>query len=455
MRVASIYKQEERGLALLCLCTDLLCFWIGLNLASLFRLVTLIRIDYTVLQRDRIGCMVLFAICMIAAGAYRSSRLSDRFDSMYYATLGTLTTLVGLFLIVALLPRDTLVISRRELVIGPLIGLALIVLWREYAVRVFKCFPSFQRFFLIYGDESEGQRLVRELNGAEGDYVTAHYAGRDHRDAAENGLATLEESAGSGHAEAIICGDNMDLEALTALTDFCEPRYRRTFLYPSLQDTLLFQHSAIAAVAGIPLIEVANRFHFGSYGRLKRIIDVVASLAALIVLGPIAVLAALAVKWTSPGSVFYSQERIGLQGKPFQIYKFRTMFTGVEKESGPVWATQNDVRVTPVGRFLRRHRIDEIPQLWNVLRGDMSLVGPRPERPHFVEQFSETLPLFARRLVVKPGLTSLSHVKGSYGSEPADRLRYDLVYISNLSLLTDLRILFSTVRIVLSAKGAR
>jgi len=455
MRAASIYKQEERGLALLCLCTDLLCLWIGLNLASLFRMVTLIRVDYTVLQRDRIGCLLLFLACMYVAGAYRSSRLSDRFDSIYYAGLGVLSTLVGLFLIVALLPRDTLVISRRELLIGPVIGFVLIVLWRELAVRVFKRFPSFQRVFLIYGDETEGRRLAGELNRAEGAYVTAHYVGEAPDSLPEARLEALESGAGAGHAEAVICGDNMGLEALTALTDFCEPRYRRTFLYPSLQDALLFQHSAIAAVAGIPLIEVANQHYMGGYARAKRAVDIVTAAGGLVLSGPVAALAALAVKLSSPGGVIYRQERIGLHGKPFHIYKFRTMYAGVEQASGPVWAAENDSRVTPVGRILRRHRIDEIPQLWNVLRGDMSLVGPRPERPHFVEKFSASLPLFKRRLVVKPGLTSLSHVKGSYSSDPADRLRYDLVYIGNLSLLTDLRIVFSTIRIVLSAKGAR
>ncbi|MBX3176629.1 MAG: sugar transferase [Candidatus Hydrogenedentes bacterium] len=455
MKAPSVYKQEERGLALLCLATDLLCFWIGLNLASLFRLVTLIRVDYGDLQRDRIACLVLFAVCMVAAGAYRSSRLSDRFDSIYFSGLGVASTLVGLFLVVALLPRDLLVISRRELVLGPMIGFVLIVLWRELAVRVFKRFPSFQRVFVVFGDPVEGRRLAAELTRAEGSYLTAHYAGRDAADAEANDLDSIEASAGAGHAEAIICGDNMDLEPLTALTDFCEPRYRRTYLYPSLQDTLLFQHSEIASVAGVPLIEVTQRLYTGGYARLKRVIDVATALAALVLLSPVAAAAALAVKLSSPGGVLYRQERIGLLGAPFYIYKFRTMYADVERESGPKWAEENDPRITPVGRVLRRHRIDEIPQLWNVLRGDMSLVGPRPERPHFVDEFSKRLPLFKRRLVVKPGLTSLSHVKGSYSSEPADRLRYDLVYIGNLSLLTDLRILFSTVRIVLSAKGAR
>lgn len=455
MKAESVYKSEERSIAVLCFLTDLMCLWIGFNLAVFFRLVTLIRVDYADLQRDRILALVLFSVCMVLAGAYRSNRLSDRFDSIYYAGLGIFSTLVTLFLVVALLPREVLAISRRELVLGPVFAFMLIVCWRELAVRVFKRFPSFQRVFLIYGDPAEGHRLATEMDQAEGAYVKAHYVGENQAEALENQLERLELTAGAGHAEAIICGDNTDLEALTELTDFCGIRYRRTYLYPSLHDTLLFQHSAVAAVAGVPLIEVANRLHHSGYVQVKRLMDIGAALAGLVVLSPLAVAAALAVKLTSPGGVIYSQERIGFQGKPFHIYKFRTMRANVEQTSGPMLATENDSRVTPVGGFLRRHRIDEIPQLWNVLRGDMSLVGPRPERPHFVDEFSRSLPLFARRLIVKPGLTSLSHVKGSYGSMPADRLRYDLVYIGSMSLLTDLRILFSTVRIVLSAKGAR
>ena len=120
-----------------------------------------------------------------------------------------------------------------------------------------------------------------------------------------------------------------------------------------------------------------------------------------------------------------------------------------------MWAAANDARVTPVGGFLRKHRVDELPQLINVLKGDMSLIGPRPERPHFHEEFCRQWPLFKRRLAVRPGVTSLSHVLGSYDSNPGDRLRYDLMYISSVSLVTDVKILVATVRVVLGAKGAQ
>ena len=146
---------------------------------------------------------------------------------------------------------------------------------------------------------------------------------------------------------------------------------------------------------------------------------------------------------------------MGRHGRTFNLYKFRSMRTDAEAATGAVWASANDDRVTPIGRFIRKHRIDEIPQLINVLKGDMSLIGPRPERPKFHAEFCEQWPLFDRRLEVRPGVTSLSHVLGSYSSKPEDRLRYDLMYISSLSPLNDFRIALATVRVVLGAKGAQ
>ena len=170
---------------------------------------------------------------------------------------------------------------------------------------------------------------------------------------------------------------------------------------------------------------------------------------------PLLVAAVIAIKLDSRGPVLYRQMRAGKKGVEFSLLKLRSMRMDAEKDQVPVWATKGDPRVTRVGRFLRDKRIDEIPQLWNVLKGDMSLVGPRPERAFFIEQFSKEIPLFPLRLRIKPGLTSLSHVWGRYDSDPADRLRYDLFYMNNVSLMLDIRILVETVKIVLTGRGAQ
>lgn len=182
---------------------------------------------------------------------------------------------------------------------------------------------------------------------------------------------------------------------------------------------------------------------------LKRSVDLVASAALLVLSSPILLVVAIAIRLTSSGPVFYRQERIGRGGKPFRVLKFRTMTVDAEKHSGPVLASEHDPRITEVGRLLRASRIDELPQMLNVIKGEMSLVGPRPERPYFVDRFERELPAYELRHAVKPGITGLAQVMGRYGTTVESKLHFDLLYIYNYSLLLDLKILLQTVRVVL------
>jgi sugar transferase (PEP-CTERM system associated) len=189
----------------------------------------------------------------------------------------------------------------------------------------------------------------------------------------------------------------------------------------------------------------------------KRLMDLTAGVVGLVLVAPVMAIVALLVRWTSPGPVLYRQERVGQHGRVFTVLKFRSMRQDAEAGTGAVWATQNDRRVTPVGRFLRRTRLDELPQLINVLRGDMSLVGPRPERPQFVKQLTEQIPFYGQRHVIRPGLTGWAQVRYTYGSSVEDaleKLQYDLFYIKNLSIPLDLFIIFSTIKTVLLRRGA-
>lgn len=191
---------------------------------------------------------------------------------------------------------------------------------------------------------------------------------------------------------------------------------------------------------------------------VKRAFDLVCSALLLVVSAPAMLVAAIAVKLESPGPVFYRQERVGLNGVPFMVTKFRSMRNDAEKDGRPVWATKNDARVTRVGKFIRKTRIDELPQLFNVLRGDMSLVGPRPERAFFVEQLIQKIPYFAVRHSVKPGVTGWAQVKYDYGATEEDaaaKLQYDLYYVKNHSLFLDILVLIETVAVVLTGRGAR
>ncbi|WP_341850490.1 TIGR03013 family XrtA/PEP-CTERM system glycosyltransferase [Roseateles violae] len=191
---------------------------------------------------------------------------------------------------------------------------------------------------------------------------------------------------------------------------------------------------------------------------VKRVFDLVSSLAILVVTLPVMLVTAILIKLESPGAVLYRQERVGLNGATFKVIKFRSMRSDAEKDGKPRWATVNDDRVTKVGRFIRKVRIDELPQLLNVLRGEMSLVGPRPERQFFVDDLVNKIPYYAVRHSVKPGVTGWAQVRYEYGSTVEDsieKLQYDLYYVKNHTLFLDLLIMLETVAVVLTGKGAR
>jgi exopolysaccharide biosynthesis polyprenyl glycosylphosphotransferase len=190
----------------------------------------------------------------------------------------------------------------------------------------------------------------------------------------------------------------------------------------------------------------------------KRITDLVVAIFLLVLTTPLMLLVAIAIRCDSPGAVFYKQERVGYRGRRFQVLKFRSMVTNAEKEGIAIWATEQDPRTTRLGRLIRLMRIDELPQLINVIRGEMSIVGPRPERPMFVKQLNQVIADYDARHNFKPGITGWAQVSYPYGSSIEDaknKLEYDLYYIANWSLVFDLRILGMTIGVVMLCKGAR
>lgn len=209
-------------------------------------------------------------------------------------------------------------------------------------------------------------------------------------------------------------------------------------------------------IFGLPLIEVMPDPMPSWEKFAKRFIDITLSMLILLVTLPVFAILYVLIRITSPGPAVFSQERVGLYGKSFTIYKFRTMYQDAEARSGPVWATENDPRITPLGLWLRKLRLDEIPQLFNVLKGEMSLVGPRPERPFFVEKFKKEIPLYSRRLRVRPGITGWAQVKWKYDESLEDvieKTKYDLFYVENMSLRMDFKILLNTIATVVRGKG--
>ena len=223
-------------------------------------------------------------------------------------------------------------------------------------------------------------------------------------------------------------------------------------VWPSPFETLIGR-LRFRIVGDLPLLEARVRPLAGPAALAKRLFDIVVAAVLLVLALPLLFLAILAVATTSVGGGFYRQTRVGRNGELFELWKLRTMRRGAEVETGAVLASPADPRVTAIGRALRAARIDEIPQLLNVLKGDMSLVGPRPERPEFTEKFTRSVPGYALRHSARPGLTGLAQISGEYSTEPEIKLRYDLAYLNNWSLWLDLSILLRTLRVVLTRRG--
>lgn len=215
---------------------------------------------------------------------------------------------------------------------------------------------------------------------------------------------------------------------------------------------------ATLALFGSGFLGMIISFVRKTYKAAKRIFDVSASAIGVIILSPVFLLIALTVKLTSRGPILYKQTRVGKEGELFDMLKFRTMKTDAEKTTGPIWAAKNDTRITPIGGFLRRSHLDELPQFINVIRGEMSLIGPRPERPIFVEKFIAEIPDYEKRLTVKPGITGLAQVWHRYDESIADvkkKVKYDLLYIKKMCFWADISIFFRTIRVMLTGEGAR
>ncbi|MBE0434159.1 sugar transferase [candidate division WOR-3 bacterium] len=244
-------------------------------------------------------------------------------------------------------------------------------------------------------------------------------------------------------------------EVMKVISSFAETNYE-IYVSPKLYP-VVYNYSLVEKVDNSPFLKIV--FHpLSAWDRfLKRVIDIVISIVSLVVLSPILALTAILIKIDTPGPVFHKQDRVGLRGKKFTLVKFRSMVSDAEKLTGPVWAEKNDRRTTRIGRIIRPYRLDELPQIINVLRGEMSFVGPRPERPSFVERFRKTIPLYGLRLTVNPGITGWAQVKHTYDQSFEDvkkKLSFDLEYINNISLRLDMKIFLKTVLTVMKREGA-
>jgi exopolysaccharide biosynthesis polyprenyl glycosylphosphotransferase len=393
-------------------------------------------------------------------GLYEPERTESTWELAQAAfqavTLGTILTVAVAFFAG---PRF-FSFSRLAILIAWVAQFFLLVGWRAALLQFTSVLWPEQRI-LIVGTTELAVELATELTKRAGwGYRVIGLVRRtEDEESAESDLPVLGTAhdvtsiVAREHIDRVIVASPVALRELIedmALNNESEVRVE---VIPELYE--IFIGTVDSTVSDIPLMELTRPAPPAWYVSMKRLLDVVVSLAALLVLSPLLLAAFLAILLTMGWPVFFTQERVGRNGTPFDVLKFRTMRKNAEALSGPVLADEDDPRITPLGRFLRQKRIDELPQLVNILLGQMSFVGPRPERPFFVEQFVREIPGYRERFKVKPGATGLAQVSGGYATTPERKLKFDLIYMYHQNLLMDLQILVETVRVVLTGRGAR
>ena len=315
---------------------------------------------------------------------------------------------------------------------------------------------------IVVGTGDTAHKVTEIINSnalRNGQKVVGYIAVRDRIVVDENlvlgRLANLEDEVRAKKVnEVIIAVDNMDNDMIFAIANQLIVCGVEVKFAPRLFEVVT-GHVSLTDIESEPLVDITRSRMPAWQQSVKRVFDIAVSAVAILLLSPVYLYVAVRVKLGSKGPVFYKQERIGYEGRPFMIYKFRTMYVDAERQ-GPQLSQVNDPRITSFGHIMRKYRLDELPQFWNIIKGDMSIVGPRPERKFYIEQIEKIAPYYCLVYKVKPGLLSWGPIKIGYSDtveKMVERLRYDIIYMDNMTLQTDIKILFYSIGVILRGKG--
>lgn len=328
--------------------------------------------------------------------------------------------------------------SRVLLIIHGIISFILLCMWRHWSWRMDRKSQEI-RDAIIVGDREECEHVYRRIKEHPLLDFNVKYVCLDHENVPwDKALHNIDV--------VILCSE-LPLKVKSEISRHAFLNGIQPILMPKTYE-MIFRGMELDQIDDIPVFRPKNMHLSLDQRSMKRIVDIIVAGTAFVCFLPVMAAVAIAIKLKDPGPVIYSQMRVGVNNEEFRIYKFRTMKVDAEKLTGPVIAGEDDPRITPLGRFLRKVRLDELPQLWNVLKGDMSVVGPRPERKFFCDQFAQELPLYPERHNVKPGITGLAQVRGKYNTTAHDKLVYDLMYIQHYSLMNDFIIMVQTVKVM-------
>lgn len=419
---------------------------------------------------DDYGWIKILLLMVVVQGSFYISDLYDfrmiRNRTVLYLRILQAIGLASIALAVIFYALPQLMLGRGVFLVSLILMLTMMIYWRVFVMWLIG-HPRFAERILILGTGPSAITVAREvLDQREGGCQVVGFVGDDPSLVGKS-LINPRVIGLTSEIESLVSQYQVD-RIVVVLNEKRRQLPLHSLLDIRLRDGIAIEESSsfyerltgkisLELLRPIWLIFSSNSRLARVYKHWRRAVDVVAAVVGLIVSLPVMMITALAIKLESPGPIFYTQERVGMNEERFRIVKFRSMRTDAEKD-GPVWARESDNRVTKVGRLIRKLRIDELPQFSNVLRGEMSLIGPRPERPEFVHLLEREIPFYSQRHLVKPGLTGWAQIRYPYGASVKDameKLQYDLYYIKNQSPVLDLIIIFETVRIVIFGRGAR
>ena len=416
---------------------DLCCIQIATFLAILIQNTSMrsMQIDFHIRLTVLLSVFLIFFFNIYGLFSLIRKRLSEIFLNLIVAVGNIFIAAMA----VTFFLRD-FEYSRMVIIYSAVFGFILLALWQYVMHQIeVKHLPIPTVF--VAADSEEQEKLKTKIRKTYGlEKSTLKFISTDDT------IKQIETS------DIVLIGESLQVEVKEHILRFANEKKKMVILVPTLYE-ISCSKMYLWQIDDLPTQRVSRMLLTLEQRILKRTLDIVVSVIALILLSPVMLVTAVIVKLDSPGSIIYSQVRVGRFGKQFKVHKFRSMRQDAEAKTGPVLAGENDPRITKFGHFMRATRLDELPQLLNVLKGEMSIVGPRPERPFFVEQFIKEKPEYAYRHNVKPGITGLAQIAGKYNTTAYDKLVYDLIYIQNVSVMYDLTLMLQTLKVLITKES--